>query len=313
MKDIPHLVTVSGMNREYLERLFTRADEMTAIRDRGGCDLLRGKLVLTLFFEPSTRTRVSFEAAAHRLGANVIATENARVSSSAYKGESIPDTFRVLGGMADAIVMRHYAKGAAKLATEVSPVPVVNAGDGPGEHPTQALLDLYTIMRERGTIDGLTITMCGDLKYGRTIHSLARLLALYRVRMQFVSPHGLMLPQDVVDELTRHSAHFTQSHDLRAALHDSDVLYITRVQKERFRSLVPGLARIEYAMASARFRIDRFLIEEHAKQGATIMHPLPRVVELDPALDDLPGAAYFRQAWNGVPVRMAILAELLGR
>lgn len=310
---VPHLTSVNGINRDQLERLFIRADEMATIRDRGGSDLLRGKIVLTLFFEPSTRTRVSFEVAAHRLGAGVIATENARVSSSAFKGESLGDTFRVLGGMVDLIVMRHFQKGAAAKAAAVSPVPVVNAGDGPGEHPTQALLDLYTILKERDTIDGLTITMCGDLKYGRTIHSLARLLALYRVRMQFVSPPGLMLPEDVVRDLMHHNASYTQSHDLKNALRETDVLYVTRIQKERFSSLVPGLARIEYAVAARRFRIDRFLVDEFDHRNMTLMHPLPRVVELDPALDDLPTAAYFRQAWNGVPIRMAILADLLGK
>lgn len=307
-----HLITVTGMDRNYLDQLFALADEMTKIRDAGGIDLLRGMIVLTLFFEPSTRTRVSFEAAAHRLGATVISTENARVSSSAFKGESIPDTIRVLGGMADAIVMRHHQKGAASLASTVSTVPIVNAGDGPGEHPSQALLDLYTILKERGSIDGLTITVCGDLKYGRTIHSLARLLALYHVKMNFISPHGLMLPSDVVQELANHGANFTQSHDLQSVLRETDVLYITRIQKERFHSLIPGLAQLQYATASRRFRVDSFMIGEHAKKGVTLMHPLPRVIELDPALDELPGAAYFRQAWNGVPIRMAILAQLLG-
>lgn len=307
-----HLITTAGLCRDQLDALFARADEMAKIRDAGGSALLRGKIVLTLFFEPSTRTRVSFEAAAHRLGAAVISTENARVSSSAFKGESIPDTIRVLGGMADAIIMRHHQKGAASLAAGVSTVPIINAGDGPGEHPSQALLDLYTILKERGAIDGLTVTMCGDLKYGRTIHSLARLLALYHVTMNFISPRGLTLPGDVVAELTRQGANFTQSHDLQAVLRETDVLYITRIQKERFHSIIPGLAQLEYAAASRRFRVDTFMIEEHARKGVTLMHPLPRVVELDPALDVLPGAAYFRQAWNGVPIRMAILAQLLG-
>jgi len=264
---------------------------------------LRGKLLATLFFEPSTRTRLSFEAAMLRLGGQVISVAEAK-SSSAAKGESLADTIRTVGGYADVIVLRHPEIGAAEEAARVSRVPILNAGDGAGQHPTQSLLDLYTIRSEQGRVDGLRIALVGDLKNGRTVHSLADLLANYGASFLFVSPSALRMPAAIVERLRGKGIPVAETDDLAEAIRTADVLYMTRIQKERFAD--PA----EYERLKGAYILDRAALKP-AKPSITILHPLPRVNEIDLDVDDLPGAAFFRQSANGVPVRMALLSLVL--
>ena len=240
------------------------------------------------------------------LGGQVLSSENAKEFSSAIKGETIEDTARVVGGMCDVLIIRHPETGATVRASSVSPVPVINAGDGDGEHPTQSLIDLYTILQERGTLEGLTVTMFGDLRYGRTVHSLARLLRLYWARMCFVSPQRLAFPRNLLAELHGSRADVVETTKLSDVLTDTDVLYVTRVQKERFSDLE------EYAQVRGSYQIDATTLAQ-AKSDLVVMHPLPRVDEIAPTVDALPNAAYFRQAHNGVPIRMALLHRLFVR
>lgn len=264
---------------------------------------LDGRLLALLFFEPSTRTRLSFESAMQRLGGGVLGFADAKISSSS-KGESLTDTVRVVAAYGDAIVLRHPMEGAARLAAEVAGVPVLNAGDGSNQHPTQTLLDLYTIRRATGRLDGLTITFMGDLRYGRTVHSLATALLHFDVRMQFVGPAGLRLPDDLRQTLFAAGRMAAEVTDL-AEIPGSDVLYVTRIQKERF----PDLA--DYERVRNAYRIDRAAVERFG-EGLKILHPLPRVNEVDPDVDAHPGALYFQQVRNGVTVRMALLHAILG-
>lgn len=264
---------------------------------------LRGKLLATLFFEPSTRTRLSFEAAMLRLGGQVISVAEAK-SSSAAKGESLADTIRTVEGYADVIVLRHPEIGAAEEAARVSRVPILNAGDGAGQHPTQSLLDLYTIRSEQGHVDGLRIALVGDLKNGRTVHSLADLLANYGISFLFVSPPALRMPAAIVERLRGKGIPVAETDDLAEAIRTADVLYMTRIQKERFAD--PA----EYERLKGAYILDRAALAP-AKPSITILHPLPRVNEIDLDVDLLPGAAYFRQSANGVPVRMALLSLVL--
>jgi aspartate carbamoyltransferase catalytic subunit len=266
-------------------------------------DELRGKVLATLFFEPSTRTRLSFETAMLRLGGRVLSVSEAK-STSASKGESLHDTIKTVEGYADAIVLRHPEVGAAEVAARATAKPVLNAGDGAGEHPTQSLLDLYTIRKEQGRVDGLTISLVGDLKHGRTVHSLATLLAQYPVSFLFVSPHALRMPREVVERVQAKGISVRETEDLRSALVQSDVVYMTRIQRERFAD--PA----EYDRLKDAYVLTRATLGK-AKPSLTVMHPLPRVNEISTDVDDLPGAAYFRQSANGVPVRMALLALLL--
>lgn len=307
-----HIISSGEFERPWLDRLFTLAHGMHARRGRPG-EIMSGKLMVTLFYEPSTRTRMSFEAAMRYLGGMVNSTENAGQFSSAIKGETLEDSIRVVSGDCDVIVMRHPETGAAARAMLVSRVPIINAGDGVGEHPTQALLDVYTILDERrlldrltepNVLDGLTVTMFGDLKNGRTVHSLARLLRLFgRVRLNFVSPHALKLPGDLLYELSHDGVEIFETDHLSDVLPATDVLYVTRVQKERFND--PK----EYETAKGSYRIDLDALRG-AKDKLVIMHPLPRVDEIAPTVDALPNAAYFRQADNGLYVRMALLHAL---
>lgn len=267
-------------------------------------DLLHGRVLATLFYEPSTRTRLSFEAAMHRLGGDVISVAEAAKSSSAAKGETLADAARVISGYADIIVQRHPAAGSAQEAAAGATVPLINAGDGMGEHPTQALLDLYTIQRERGQIDGLRVGLAGDLKHGRTVHSLSRALAHWDVTLTLISPPALALPPAITDGLRQQGLTLHETGDLAAAMSACDVLYVTRIQRERFGD--PA----EYERLRGSYVVDRALIER-TNPDVTIMHPLPRVDEIATDVDDLPGAAYFRQAANGVWVRMAVLASVL--
>ena len=302
-----HLVSAADVDRPFLDLLFARAREMEeAVSRDGGTDDLRRRVLATLLYEPSTRTRLSFEAAMARLGGTVISTENAREHSSGVKGETLEDTARIVGAYADAIVVRHYEEGAAARMASTSPVPIINAGDGTGEHPTQALLDLYTMLRELGRVDGLRVALVGDLANGRTVHSLCRLLPLFRdVRLFLVSPPTTRMRPDVLEYLRAHGVAYAESDDLAAVAGQIDVLYQTRVQKERFASVD------EYNLVKGRYIVDRALMEA-LRSEAIVMHPLPRVDELSPEVDADPRAAYFRQARNGLYVRMALLALLLG-
>ena len=272
----------------------------TALDANEVLDELRGKVLATLFFEPSTRTRLSFEAAMLRLGGRVISVAEAR-SSSAAKGESLHDTIKTVEGYADVIVLRHPQIGAAEEAARATDVPILNAGDGAGQHPTQSLLDLYTIIKEQGKVDGLTITLAGDLKNGRTVHSLADLLANYNVGFVFVSPEALRMPNEIVERLHAKGIAIRESESLTDAIPACDVLYMTRIQRERFAD--PG----EYERLKDAYVLTREMLSA-AGESITIMHPLPRVNEIATDVDDHPGAAYFRQAANGVPIRMALLA-----
>jgi len=266
---------------------------------------MEGQVVATLFFEPSTRTRLSFETAANRLGAQVITVANP-ASSSVAKGESLADTIRTVDGYADVIVMRHPMKGSAQIAADNAEHPFINAGDGAGQHPTQALLDIYTIRKEKGALGGYTVSFVGDLKNGRTVHSLGYFMALYRNKMIFVSPKALRMPEDISADLRSRGAEIEETEDLKKALLVSDVVYVTRIQRERFED--PA----EYEKLKGSYIINRALIDQ-AKKGITILHPLPRVDEISTDVDKYEGAAYFRQAHNGLYIRMALLALVGGR
>ena len=264
-----------------------------------------GKILSTLFFEPSTRTRLSFEAAMLRLGGEVISVAEAK-SSSAAKGESLCDTIKTVGGYADVIVLRHPRIGAAAEAAAATSKPVLNAGDGAGQHPTQSLLDFYTIEKEQGKVEGLTVTLAGDLKHGRTVHSLADLLASYNVHFVFASPATLGMPSEIVEKLRAKGVSVTETESLAEAVAASDVLYMTRIQRERFDD--PS----EYDRLKNAYILTKAMLAR-AKEGMTVMHPLPRVNEIATEVDSYPGAAYFRQAANGIPVRMALLALVTER
>jgi aspartate carbamoyltransferase catalytic subunit len=303
---VRHVVESQQFDRPLLDCVFSTARDMREIAGSGGNNLLAGRIMATLFYEPSTRTRLSFETAMMRLGGQVITTENAREFSSAVKGETIEDTVRIVGSYADVLVIRHYESGAAKRAAAYSPVPVINAGDGPGQHPTQALLDLFTIEAELGHIDGIRVAMVGDLANGRTVRSLCYLLALYQdIEITFVAPAAVSMRDDIKDFLYQRGIQFRDEQDLRAVLPDCDVVYQTRIQKERFADR-PS----DYEMVRGVYVIDREAMEL-LPRDAIVMHPLPRVDEITPEVDDDVRAAYFRQASNGVFVRMALLKLLL--
>lgn len=308
MQKLQHVISAKQFgNKKLLEQLFASAEQME--RDdasRTVPQLLRGRILAALFYEPSTRTRFSFEAAMQKLGGGVLTAENAKESSSATKGESISDTIRIVSGYADAIAIRHYEEGAAKLAAAVSPVPIINAGDGIGEHPTQALGDIFTIRKELGHVEGIKVALIGDLLYGRTIHSLLPLLALYKgVEITLVSPPQLKLPQKYTRYLTSKSVHFTETAKLSGSIRNADVIYVTRVQRERFNS------DADYLPVKDAYIIDA-KIADKLKTKAIIMHALPRVSEISIDVDSNYRAAYFRQAKNALYTRMALLAYLLG-
>jgi aspartate carbamoyltransferase len=300
------IISVRQFSRDNLSYIFGVADEMRAIVKRvGSSDLLKGHVLACVFYEPSTRTSSSFIAAMSRLGGSVIPINEVRYSS-VTKGESLPDTIRTLESYADVIVLRHPEVGASQVAAEYARKPIINAGDGVGEHPTQALLDLYTIRAELGRIDGLHVAMVGDLRYGRTVHSLARLLCRYDVKMTFISPEILRLPLDVMNEVKDQGKEVRETYDVHDAIADLDVLYVTRVQRERFADQAQYEAVKDYYVITPE-------LMEHAKQNTIIMHPLPRVSEISYALDNDPRAAYFRQMENGMYIRMALLAAVLGK
>lgn len=300
------ILSVNQFDTEMLGAIFALSDEMRAtVRSRGGNDLLRHKVLTCLFYEPSTRTSASFIAAMERLGGSVIPITQGVQYSSVAKGESLPDTIRTVEQYSDAIVLRHPEVGSARVAAAAAAKPVINAGDGAGEHPTQALLDLYTIHDELGTLDGLHIAMVGDLRFGRTVHSLTRLLLQYDVKLTFVSPEILRLPLDLMNAVRDAGLPVRETYSVADVIGDVDVLYVTRVQKERFTDLA------QYDEAQGFYNITPDLMT-HAKEKMVVMHPLPRVGEISDAVDGDPRAAYFRQMENGMFIRMALLAAVLG-
>ncbi len=299
------ILSGAQFTREELDEILRVAGEMDRrLQSDGSLDLLDGYVMGSLFFEPSTRTRLSFETAMHRLGGDVVGFAQAGTSSVA-KGESLNDTIRTVSQYVDVIVMRHPEIGSASQAAAVSRVPVLNGGDGAGQHPTQALLDLYTIHVERGKVDGNTVALCGDLKNGRTVHAGVQLYKHYDCELIFVAPEQLAMPLEITAQLREAGVPVKETADLEAVLGEADVLYMTRIQKERFED--PA----EYERLKGSYVLTRGMVERH-NPDLTIMHPLPRVNEITTDVDVLPGAAYFRQARNGVPVRMALLAMVLG-
>ena len=300
------IVSVRQFSREDLSYIFQVADEMRGIVRRvGATDLLKGYILANLFYEPSTRTSSSFIAAMERLGGSVIPIHGVQYSSVS-KGESLPDTIRTLASYADVIVLRHPEVGASEVAAQYASKPVISAGDGVGEHPTQGLLDLYTIYSELSRLDGLHVAMVGDLLNGRTVHSLARLLRLYDTQFSFVSPDILRIPDENKQELLELGRTVHETDTVENVIEDADVIYVTRVQKERFKDL-----RVYEAVKDA-YEITPALMER-AKPKMALMHPLPRVGEIHYDVDDDPRAAYFRQMENGMYIRMALLAAVLGK
>jgi aspartate carbamoyltransferase catalytic subunit len=299
-----HVIESQQFSRSLLDDLLARAEEIKRDPHRFS-GRLNGSVMAALFYEPSTRTRLSFEAAMLRLGGQTIGTDNAREFSSAAKGETLEDTIRIVSGYADVIVLRHNEEGAARRAAKVSTVPVINAGDGPGQHPTQALLDLYTIQDELHRIDGIAIAMVGDLANGRTVRSLTYLLSKFKnIKIWFVAPPQVAMRDDLKAHLDEHRVPWEETEDLDAVLPQVDVVYQTRIQKERFTD--PAA----YQALKGVYRIDKHALGLMRKY-AIVMHPLPRVDEIAPEVDADPRAAYFRQARNGLHIRMALLDRLL--
>ncbi len=301
------IISVEQFDRDTLGYIFSRAREMREMVERvGGAALLKGRVVACLFYEPSTRTSASFISAMERLGGSVIPITQGVQFSSVSKGETLADTIRTLEQYADVIVLRHPEIGSAQSAADYANVPIINAGDGAGEHPTQALLDLFTIYDELGTLDGLKIAMVGDLRYGRTVHSLTRLLMQYDVSLRFVSPEILRLPMTLMNPIIDQGIDVRETHEVADIIQNADVLYVTRVQKERFADLA------QYEEVRNQHEITPEIMEQ-AKEKMIVMHPLPRVGEIHYAVDKDPRAAYFRQVKNGMYIRMALLAAVLGR
>ena len=294
------------LSKDFLSKLFNIADQMSDMNKKWETsDILKWKILASLFYEPSTRTRFSFESAMLKLGGNVITTENAVKFSSAIKGEILEDTIKILWWYTDIIILRHFLKGSAKTASEVSPVPVVNAGDGDGEHPTQALLDIYTIYKECNQIEGLNVALIGDLKYGRTIHSLIPFLGLFKwVNISLVAPAQLALPDIYKKYLNDNNISYKEYESIDDITEETDVFYVTRVQRERFDKME------DYESLRNSYVINNDTLSK-MKQDAIIMHPLPRVTEIAVEVDKDPRAAYFRQAVNGLYIRMALLKIIL--
>jgi len=303
---LKNLYEAQQLSKELIFSLFKDADDLRIHLEVHKEDL-KGKIAATLFYEPSTRTRLSFETAMMKLGGNVVSTENAKEFSSAIKGESLQDTIRVVSSYCDCIIMRHYEEGAAKIASEVTGTPIINAGDGKGQHPTQALLDLYTIYREIGKIDGIKIALVGDLSSGRTVRSLCYLLGKFSdIKVIFVSPDNLRIKEDIKDYLTKHDIKFREEDNLNSVLPIVDVIYMTRIQKER-------ISQEDYEKASGKFFINESNFNLILKESI-ILHPLPHVKEIDLPIrieTEDSRVAYFRQVENGLYIRMALLRHLL--
>lgn len=308
MNDVLHIVESQQFSREDLDSLFDRADSMRElVRTKGVTDTLRDKVMVVLFYQPSTRTRLSFETAMSRLGGSYISTENAMEFSSHAKGESLEDTIQTVASYGDVIVLRYHKEGGAKRAAKVSPVPVINAGDGPGQHPTQSLLDMYTIHREYGSFDGLKIALVGDLRYSRTVHSLAYLLARYPIgHICLVAPPRVTMPEGLIEYLDRHEVPYSSSDSLAEIAPEVDVVYSTRLQKEYFEDLH------EYDEARGKYILEQEIVETMQPESI-ILHPLPRNEEIPYRVDKDPRARYFEQAGNGLYMRMALLQRVFGR
>jgi aspartate carbamoyltransferase catalytic subunit len=306
MSQLYHVIEAQQFDRELLVEIFAVAREMEQVVQHYGSNILNRRVMATLFYEPSTRTRLSFEAAMKRLGGDVLTTESAQEFSSAAKGETLEDTIRVIAGYADVVVLRHFDSGASRRAAEVSSIPVINAGDGAGQHPTQALLDMYTINREVGHLDEISVAMVGDLANGRTVRSLCYLLTKYKSpKIYFVAPSVVRMKDDIKEYLRRYEVSFEEAEDLHEVAAQVDVIYQTRIQRERFHHIN------EYEQAKGKYIIDKSVLD-CMREGAIVMHPLPRVDEIDSEeVDHDPRAAYFRQAHNGLYVRMALLKMIL--
>jgi len=296
------IISIREFSREEIDHVLDTAELMEPLAKRGS-DMLRGKILATLFFEPSTRTKLSFETAMYRLGGNTIGFAEPKVAS-VEKGENLADTVRVVENYADLLVVRHPLEGAARLAAEFVNIPVINAGSGAEEHPTQALLDLYTIRREIGSIDGLNIGLVGDLRYGRTVHSLAYALSQFKVKLYLISPELLKMRREVLDE-TRKRIQAEEKSDWKDVLSELDVIYMTRIQKERFADLA------EYEKVKSYYRLTSQEMMK-VKKKAVLMHPLPRIDEIAFEVDYAPQAKYFKQAWYGLLTRMALIGLVLG-
>lgn len=299
------LVSIRDLDREQIDYILDLSEKMIPYaKGEKVKKILDGKVLGNLFFEPSTRTKLSFESAAARLGCSVIDVSEMSMTSMS-KGETLADTIKMVDAYCDLIVLRHPHEGAARLAAKFSENPVINAGDGAGSHPTQTLLDLFTMRSSKGSLDGLNIVLVGDLKYGRTVHSLAEALALSGAKLTFVAPESLQMPPDTFNHLVEKGCRPHKTAVLEDVIDQADVLYVTRIQKERF----PDPA--EYKKVAGMYRIDNAILRE-AKSDMIVMHPLPRVDEIMPEVDSTPHAKYFEQAFNGVPVRMALLCAILG-
>jgi len=296
-----NLVSITDFTREEYLRILELAAEFEA---KPRQDILNGYVIATLFFEPSTRTRLSFETAINGLGGRVIGFSD-KGATSASKGETLHDTIKMVSNYADLIVMRHPLEGSARLASEVSPVPIVNAGDGANQHPSQTLLDMYSIIKTQGRVENMKIAMVGDLKYGRTVHSLLQAMSLFNPTFYFISPDELKMPTTYKMYLDEKGISYTESKDLTEFLKEADIVYMTRVQQERFTD------PIEYERVKNAYILRRAMLEG-TKDSMKVLHPLPRVNEIHPDVDASPHAYYFDQARNGVFVRMAILTSILG-
>ena len=297
-----HIVSIEDLGKKNIMDILKRAKELLPVaKGKKKSKALDGKILATCFFEPSTRTRLSFESAMQRLGGSCIGFADPSATSH-LKGETLSDAIRMVAGYSDAVVLRHPREGAAKLASEVSEVPIINGGDGAGQHPTQTLLDLFTINDEIGRLDGLKVGMLGDLRYGRTVHSLSQALDRFDTKFFFVSPKSLAMPEHVTDDLDNP---WSTHENLKEVLGDLDVLYVTRIQKERF----PDLE--DYKKVAGDYKISLGVLK-NAKSKMKILHPLPRVDQISTDVDETKHAAYFRQAFNVMPVRMALLEKLIG-
>ncbi len=299
-----HILAISDFTKEEILKILKVAGDID--RDIGKYkNALHGKIVATIFFEPSTRTRMSFQAAMQRMGGSVIGFSDVSTSSM-KKGESLPDTIKIISGYCDVIVMRHPLAGSVAKAAEDAAVPVINAGDGPHEHPTQTILDLYTIRKEKGKLEGLKVGFVGDLRYGRTVHSLVRALSYFNTEFYFISPDSIKMPDEYLNELEKKGIKYHEEKDLLKVAKELDIIYVTRIQQERFEN--PE----DYEKVKKGYKLDKTLAR-YIKPDARILHPLPRVDEMLPELDELPQSIYFKQAHNGIPVRMALLGLVLGK
>ena len=296
------LVSISDLSKDEIVALLKRAAEFEQNPNQ---KILDGKVVATLFFEPSTRTRLSFETAVNRLGGRVIGFQDPNTSSQS-KGETLKDTIMMVSNYADLIVMRHYLEGAARYASEVSPVPIINAGDGANQHPSQTMLDLYSILKTQGTLEGLTVTMVGDLKYGRTVHSLIEALWYWHPRFNFVACDELQMPQQYLEFCKEHDISFTVTTEFSPeVINETDILYMTRVQRERFTDLM------EYERTKSLYTLHNSMLAD-SKPNLRVLHPLPRITEISQDVDDNPKAYFFQQAKNGLYARQAIICRSLG-